>query len=221
MHRLRIATLRKIERNPSVFEFLYRLQGASSDLLASPETNILLEGFPRSANTYSLYALRHSQNNLKISGHTHRPGNVILGLKYKIPICVLIRNPHDAVKSLLVRNPQYSESNCLRQYISFYSLLLPRKNEFLVAEFEDVVANFDTVIDGLNSKYKLHLKPFKSNIETNQLIEQSLLTRNGNRGWRYSYLPEKIRNTRKSEITIDNNALLNKCNELYERFTVI
>lgn len=220
MNQLQLILRRKIECHPTLFELCYKYTGKSPDLLASNDTDLVLEGFPRSANTYSLYAFYNSQSEkMKIRGHTHSPGNVLLALKYNVPTCVLIRKPHDAVKSLLVRNPQYNQDQVMNLYLSFYDILLPRKDDFVIAKFEEATEDFNKVINRLNKKYLKQFGYLSDDEKTRTNIAESLKARNGNRGLKYSYTPDSEREYLKASVKITNHKLLSTCNKLYELFT--
>jgi hypothetical protein len=122
------------------------------------ETDIVIEGFPRSANSFSVRSLRIShQSPVKIAHHLHIPAQLIFGVKRGIPTLLLLRNPLEAVTSLCIYEPRISPTVGLLGYILFYSPLKPYKEKMVIADFDTVTTNFNAVIQRLNDRFNLHL----------------------------------------------------------------
>ena len=130
----------------------------------------MIEGFPRSANTFSAVAFQFSQKKeVRMAHHLHVEAQIIYAAHNKIPILLLIRNPKDAVKSLLVRHPETNQEWALKRYIKFYSNLTPFLDNCHVAKYEDVISDFGKIIDDFNEKFSTSFNRFehsKENVET-------------------------------------------------------
>ena len=61
--------------------------------------DLCVEGYPRSANTFTVDMIKGSNPRLVIAHHTHDVDNIRLALLFRIPTLVVIRNPLDAVTS--------------------------------------------------------------------------------------------------------------------------
>lgn len=126
--------------------------------LLDRNTDILIDGFPRSANTFAVVAFKSSPLNsdVKIANHRHDPSQVIAAIYSKIPALVLLRQPEEACISLVIRNYGYQSysisilSKLLKKYIQYYKPLLPFKESFVVAKFETVTTNFSLPIIKIN-----------------------------------------------------------------------
>lgn len=118
--------------------------------------SLVVEGFPRSANTWTSIALADSNPSITVSSHSHCPRTVKLAVLKGIPALALIRNPLDACASQLVREPHLSASNVLRRYIAFYSHI-PREIELLT--FEQAIVSLRPAIERINAKYDIALTP--------------------------------------------------------------
>lgn len=133
-------------------------------LRTKSSTEIVIEGYPRSANTYAVLAFEKSQKRpVKIAHHHHSPEQVLRGVRLRIPVCVLIRSPEGAVKSLLTRDRDLSPQIAIRKYINFYSAIFPYTNSIVVATFEQVIENFSSVIQRINAKFHTNFKLFAQN----------------------------------------------------------
>lgn len=139
---------------PRLYFGIQRLRPRRRHLVVSRESEIVIEGFPRSANTFSVAAFLLAQERpVKIARHLHVPAQVIRAVQWRIPTLVLIRRPEDAVLSLLIREPKITAKTAVREYIRFYERIEPYRTGFLVATFEEVTQDFGSVIDRLNCKF--------------------------------------------------------------------
>lgn len=113
-----------------------------------PGTDMVVEGFPRSANTYAWYALRRTlEPNLTVRGHTHAASNVLAAVKNSVPTMLIIRNPDDAVASLVQQAEGVSLEQAFRAYSRFHRACYSASEGIYLAQFEDVVQNFSNVVD--------------------------------------------------------------------------
>ncbi len=160
--RVRHALKTRIDRHPGLYLAFSRLRPRTRDLVVSPDTEIVIEGFPRSANTFAVAAFTLAQGRpVKIARHLHAPAQVIAGVRMGIPTLVLIRHPRDAVLSLLVRAPHLSVAQALRDYIHFYTALQPYLGRFVIGLFEEVTTDFGRVIERINAHYGTRFRPFE------------------------------------------------------------
>src|ERR1043166_5658936 len=75
---------------------------------AAKDTDIVIDGFPRCANTYATYAFDLAQKaRLNIANHIHKKSQFLVARKYGIPAILLIRDPLDCITSTLIRQPKY------------------------------------------------------------------------------------------------------------------
>jgi len=116
--------------NPHLFLSVYRFLGDKPELAVVPSTELVIEGFPLSANTFAVVAFELSQKKkVKTAHHLHNPGQVCEAARLGIPAVVLIRRPLDAIASFLVRDPSYDVASAIQKYCRFYEPLLPLKKQ--------------------------------------------------------------------------------------------
>lgn len=132
---------------------------------------IVIEGFRRCANSFAVRAFQSRndpEDRMKIATYSHSPATVFLGIRWNIPTLVLIRDPDDAIPSLLGLSVQLTRDNKLlagdhvvqgrirywtRRYTAFYSQLMPVSKDFVVGEFSEVTRDFTSFIEALNDKF--------------------------------------------------------------------
>ena len=157
---------------PLLFYSVYRLKQKNVPRFTSRETQIVIEGFPRSANTYSVLAFQYAQSkNVYVAHHHHVPAQIIRGVNYNIPTIVLIRNPRDSIASLIIYDNSISISQALKGYFSFYRSILPYRLGFVIAPFEKVISDYPNIIRQVNVKFN---SSFNSSILGNSEFKQKV-----------------------------------------------
>jgi hypothetical protein len=126
------------------------------------DTDAIIEGFPRSANTFAATAFELAQTRpVRVARHLHVPSQIIAGARLGIPTIVLVRDPEEAVLSLSLWTPHVTLEDGLRDYIRFYRRILPYRDRFVVATFEEVSTDFGVVIRRLNERFGSTFQEFQ------------------------------------------------------------
>lgn len=160
---------------PPIFIPLYRVLASPNRrrMLIAPDTQIVIEGFPRSANTFALVAFATSQKDPgRVASHIHLPVQILEGVRRSLPVLVLIRNPVDAIRSLLVREPGTEANWAFQQYIQFYEVVERHAQNVIIARFEEVTQNFGGVMDRLNRRFGTHFYLFEHTEENVRKVYQ-------------------------------------------------
>jgi hypothetical protein len=127
----------------------------------SRTTEIVIEGFPRSGNTYAVVAFRLAQDRqIKMAHHLHATAQIRRAARLNIPAILLIRDPCEAILSLMVRDPYASVTWALRSYIRFYSGVVPYLEKTVVAPFAMVTSDLASIIRMVNTHYGTTFKEF-------------------------------------------------------------
>jgi hypothetical protein len=126
------------------------------------DTDAVIEGFPRSANTFAATAFELAQTRpVRVARHLHVPSQIIAGAKLGIPTIVLIRDPEEAVLSLSLWTPHVTLEDGFRDYTRFYRRILPYRDRFVVATFEEVSTDFGEVTRRLNERFGSNFREFQ------------------------------------------------------------
>jgi hypothetical protein len=128
-----------------------------------PDTDLVIEGYPRTANSYSVAAMEVSNGpNLRLAHHLHSRVSVLQAVKLGIPTLLLIRGPEDAGTSWMQKAGLRAQT-VLEQYVQFYEPLVSVAGQVVVGRFEIVVDDFGSLIERVNEFYGLSLKPYVGN----------------------------------------------------------
>jgi hypothetical protein len=78
-----------------------------------------------------------------------------------VPAVVLIRRPADAVASYLVRRPSLTAHDALLEYVDFYRTCWRARDDFVVGVFDDVIADFGSVVRAVNQRFGTSFRPYE------------------------------------------------------------
>lgn len=129
-----------------------------------PTTELVIEGFPRSGNTFAVFALARAQGRpLSISSHVHVPAQVRRAVELRLPTLVVVRSPLDALTSLLVAAPHVDPRRVWSEWLHHHRELLPlqrSRDGFEVATFSQVTTDLGSVTRRINDRFGTGFVPF-------------------------------------------------------------
>ncbi|HXY71107.1 MAG TPA: hypothetical protein VEM41_01065 [Actinomycetota bacterium] len=129
--------------------------------IVDPATELVIEGFQRSGNTFAAAAFDLAQGRpVKTAHHLHSSAQVLEALRFGVPVLLLIRDPKDTVISHVIREPCVTMRQSLSAWIRFYGRLLPVADRLFVADFTHVSSDFGAVIRDLNVRFGTGYKEF-------------------------------------------------------------
>ena len=146
---------------PALLPVLLRLTPLGTSRQLTEFTDLVVEGFPRSGNTFTVFALEDaSGHELNIASHVHQPSQVKLALARGIPTVLVIRDPLAALASYLVYDQRFSASEVIKEYCSYHRELVPYVERLLICGFDEVTSQMPSVVDRINQRYSLEISPF-------------------------------------------------------------
>ena len=152
--RLRHHARRPLARAPYVWDVAMLLRPTKRQTLAGRGTGIVIEGFLRSGNTWSVAAFQIANGfDPHVGHHLHGGAHVRRAVRLGLPTVVLVREPADAVSSYLIRRPTLTPDDALLEYLDFHRTAWPCRDGFVVAPFERVVSDFGAVTDEVNERF--------------------------------------------------------------------
>jgi hypothetical protein len=141
--------------------FARRKYRGPSPAVIGPETDLVIDGYFRSANTFAVYAFQLSQERpVRLAHHLHAPAQLIMAARSGIPALLLLRQPRDAILSELLYD-NVALPDALVAYSRFYTSLLRYLDSFVVGEFTQVTSDFGAVIRRLNARFGTSFGEFR------------------------------------------------------------
>ena len=179
LRRLAYSTRAVVSVYPSLYlPYARRKFGKSvEDRVVVQETELVIEGFQRSGNTFAVVAFEMAQQRRVVTAHhLHAAAQIIGASKIGIPTLVLIRDPEASVISHMVRDPSVSPGQALGNWVRFYQHILPCRDRIVMADFAQVTTDLGKVIREVNLRFDTRFAEFEhtdANVERCfELIEQ-------------------------------------------------
>lgn len=139
------------------------------------QTDIVIEGFPRSGNTFAYTAFVMAQPGpVRAAGRVHAPAQLIAAARWGIPGIVLIRHPDEAIPSFLIRHPRTGVRPAMRGWLRFYGPLQPHLGKLVVGTFDRVTKDFGAVIERVNERFGTDFTPFQHTEENVRKIWEAI-----------------------------------------------
>jgi len=128
----------------------------------TPSTGLVVEGFPRSGNTFGAEVFRIvSENRFEVVSHVHHAAQVKSSVKRGVPTVLVIREPVACLSSYLVGGPHATVRGVLREYIAYHTSIRRQVPHCVVVEFNELITDFELVITRVNDAFDLDLPPLK------------------------------------------------------------
>jgi dolichyl-phosphate beta-glucosyltransferase len=140
--------------DPAFLPLLLRATPMGTEKRITPETDLVIEGFPRSGNTFAVFAMADASNGrLSVASHVHHPSQVKLAARRGLPTLLVIREPVPCLASYLIAGPHGRPKQVLKEYVGYHRELLPYLDDVVVADFDEVTSDFGAVVRRLNQRF--------------------------------------------------------------------
>jgi hypothetical protein len=151
--RLRVRTV--ASEHPRIYlPFARRKYPGPSPRVIGAETEVVIDGYTRSASTFAVYAFQVAQPRpVRLAHHLHAPAQLLEAARRGLPAILVIREPRGAVLSQVVREPGVDLLDAVWAYSRFYESLEPCREAFVVAGFDEVTSDFGAVVIRMNLTY--------------------------------------------------------------------
>jgi hypothetical protein len=124
------------------------------------DTDLVIEGFPRSANTYALAAFRCANGEGPVvADHLHAAASVRDAVERRIPAIVVLRDPVDSCVSLIQRQA-VRPGTALEAYVRFHTGIRPVLGDIVVSDFTTTTTAFGSAIAAANSRFGTSFVPY-------------------------------------------------------------
>lgn len=186
--------------------------------------DLMVEGYPRSANTYMANLLRVTQPRFRVKTRSHIPCHAIAAAEAGIPVLMLLRNPLDCISSYAILKEE-SATIHLRYYLAYHEVLRERTDGMFLVDFDAATNSSFEVLKAFDETYGLgfdHAFDFAAKqAEALALIDREGTRPDGTVDYRFLNRPTQEREGWKrqalAELLLPANAeLLSRANALYE-----
>tara|TARA_B110001469_G_scaffold117373_1_gene123289 strand:- start:7582 stop:8268 length:687 start_codon:yes stop_codon:yes gene_type:complete len=139
--------LRDLIRDTPVLYRIYIKKRLGRELrLPRRDTTLVLEGYPRSGNTFARYHLEAVFPSLRFSSHVHTLAALKRARKLGIYTVILIRDPREAVASFCCKyaidqHDRVGIAGAVKDYLHFYRYVQKYSNDFDIVCFDGLIAS--------------------------------------------------------------------------------
>jgi hypothetical protein len=137
-------------------------------LSVTNKTEVVIEGYPRSGNTFAeaAFLLAQKKGPPIIATHLHIPAQIKRAARMNKPCLIIFRQPIDAIASFLVyKGGDYPVRQAIREYIDFHNTAYQFRQHLLLASFDEVKSDFGNVMQQLNEKFACSFDEFEHSPE--------------------------------------------------------
>jgi len=167
-HRAAHRAVTALSTRPRLYYGARRLTGTYDHLCVRPETEIVIEGYPRSANSTTVHGfLARQERPVRVAHHKHHAAQVLQAVRWGVPAVALIRPPRAAILSSLAlaeearrrhggpggRDSHVTFGDAAGAWLAFYRAILPLRDALVIAPFARVTADLAAVIDEVNARF--------------------------------------------------------------------
>ncbi|MGO9185350.1 FkbM family methyltransferase [Mycobacterium sp.] len=166
--------------DPLTLPVLLRLTPMGISRQITEHTDLVVEGFPRAGNTFTVSALQDATaHRIRIASHVHHPAQVKQAVLRGIPTVLLIREPVPMLSSYLTFGQHARPAEVIREYISYYGELIHYVDQVLVADFSETVVNLSSVIERINQRFGMDIPAFDQSSENTERVLDELARYHG------------------------------------------
>lgn len=151
--------------HPALLPVVLWATPGSSKRAITDETQAVIEGFPRSGNTFAYFALREAHGPVPVSSHVHVPAQVERAVALGKPTLFVVREPVACLASLLTAAPHVRVGPAYDEYIHHHRRVLAVADGLVVGTFEQITTDFGAVIDALNARFGTSFTRFEQTPE--------------------------------------------------------
>jgi hypothetical protein len=191
--------------------------------------DVHVDGFPRSANTYTAFYLNFSQgNHLKVRSRHHVPPSIISSVQRGKPVLFLLRPPRESVISWAIFMG-HDVTQHIRYYRDFHMALRPFREHLFIALFADAVAELPALLRQFDRRFNLGLDHnyhcAAVQLRVAESIHKCSSEPDGRPNERVYHLPLQEREALKGKLRLemdrlDGHRLLRQAEELFQYFAL-
>lgn len=139
--------------------------------MVGPRSDACIGGFIRSGNTFGFYAFKRSNPSVAVAHHVHASQQVRKAVALKVPCVLLVREPLEAVTSLLVfEHGRLSARLGLWSYVRFHERVMDLREKIAICSFSALKENPSCLALSLNEKFGTEFAPLPEGLGQSELL---------------------------------------------------
>ncbi|WP_271077053.1 hypothetical protein [Aurantiacibacter sp. MUD61] len=141
---------------------ILRGSGDRFNSLLADDTDILIDGFPRSANSWTVRVFRFWQrmDRVRVAHHQHSEAHIVAATTRGVPVLVLVRDPADAIRSWCLHDSSIESAWALSRWLRFYEAVERIADRAVIATFEQATGDPGAVFARVNARFGTRFRHF-------------------------------------------------------------
>lgn len=198
-----------------------------SDRIIRDDTELVIEGFGRSASSYAVVAFELAQvRPVRSAHHTHAAAQVVKAARLGLPTIVIVKRPDEVALSHMVRHPTVGPATILRAWMRFHRVVASVADRVLVISLDELNTDYGGAIRRLNERHRTSFVPPPATGDFGRRVHDEMVHRHreGGRPDLHSAMPTPERQRAKEALRHRLNApelaaLRRAANHLYADLT--
>lgn len=163
---------------PALMPLYLRLTPEGTTRALSADTQLVVEGFPRSGTTFAAHSLSMAQPIApKTTFHVHNVAVLRQATEQRIPTVLVVRTPVDCLASYLTWDPRIGAGTVLWEWIRYHRSALAVSHDLTVATFDQVTTDLPAVVARLNGRFGASFTAPPSTEAFDRDVRRSITTR--------------------------------------------
>ncbi|MGN6607471.1 MAG: hypothetical protein ACTHMS_10755 [Jatrophihabitans sp.] len=139
-------------------------------------TQIVIDGFPRSANSYARAAFLAANPGVLASTHLHTHRAIERAVTLGVPALVLVRDPRPVIASAMQYTPEVPALAGLRAWLRYYGPITELLDTVVIADFAEVTTDIGAVICRLNERHGTSFDRYERSDEADRALNDEIDT---------------------------------------------
>jgi hypothetical protein len=153
------------------------------DRFIRPDTELVIEGFGRSASSYAVTRLELAQPRpVKSAHHTHAGAQVVKAARLGLPTLVIVKRPDEVALSHMVRHPGLPAATVLRSWLRFHTAVAGVRDRVLVISVDELNGDYENAVRRLNARFGTAFVPPPQTPEFDAAVKEEMWKRHQRAG---------------------------------------
>lgn len=149
------------------FKLVRQRKGINVDFFQK-DTDVYIDGFPRSGNTFIIHMVKCLIPELKLVHHLHAVAPVKIAFLLDLPVFILLRNPMDCLSSQYLKHFSMRGMNVdsnnidvklldfyIYDYLNYYDFVYKNIDKISLIHFDELVNSTDLVLNHIQDQMGL------------------------------------------------------------------
>lgn len=138
---------------PLLSDLYYLADPVARTMRLRRDTEVVIDGFPRSANTFAAESFRMANPECSIAHHLHDRTRIRRAVARRIPVILVIRQPDGCVNSFVNGIPGTEVDFFYAAYAKFYEGLIDDLSGMVIADFDEITTAWSNIVERVNKKF--------------------------------------------------------------------